>query len=249
MSRSLEYWKNVLQKAADRFCLDTETTGFGKQALVVQLGYCSSSDQRYDSHLLNWTKYGFEKIVDPEWLKARLDDVAYHMNAKGLTFPVTFEKLVTDGINPINVLRGYRKKLERQMATGGYVAGHNVIGFDLPLLQKLGKEFLGNWVDVDPDRVLDTSVIERSLQIDAVPNPGEKLGAFSRRILYKRLKGVSSSLGDHCVRKYRLAEKWGLDLSETHTAGFDSMLVCILLKEYEQLTPLHLKRAHDRVAT
>lgn len=247
MSRALVYWQDVLKQATNRFCFDSETTGFGKQCLVVQLGYCSSVDRKYDSHLLGWTKFGFEDIVDPVWLKGRIEAVASHMALRGTQYPVTFDDLDNFGLNPINVLRGYLKRIQRQLDEGGFIAGHNVVRFDIPLLERMCREFLGKWTPINPDRVLDTMAIERSVQTNEEPRHGEKLGEFTRRMIYSRMQGVQSSLADHCVNKYRLDKRYDIDLNQAHSAGFDSMLVCVLLEEYERLTSSSLEKARTRV--
>ena len=84
-------------------------------------------------------------------------------------------------------------------------------------------------------RMIECVVLKaQSEGLDRPPHPGETLAAW-----YKRVRGgfskIKWSLDGHCASKYRLAERFGLDLAGAHGAAFDCRLTHALFETYRQI--------------
>ena len=62
------------------------------------------------------------------------------------------------------------------------------------------------------------------------------MSAYFLRVMRKPVKGVYSNLDRHCVTKYKLTEKYDLNMADAHTAGFDAMLTHLLMEEFRELS-------------
>lgn len=254
MSEALSYWQSVLKPVRRYLSYDSETTGFSMQKdLTVEMGYCrwQNDKAKYDSHLLGWTRFGFERVVERRWLADKLNYVREQMEKNGNSYHVTLERIDNEGLHPVKLLKHYSNRMTEEIEAGGVIAGHSIIHFDIPRLAAAVSEFCGGEFDVPADKIIDTSIIEKSLILDQVPTANENYKQFCHRVRYIQAKGVKHSLSDHCATKYRLLEEYGLTEVDAHAAGFDAMLVHLLIDAIKGLTPAtyeKLSKAHERVS-
>lgn len=133
------------------------------------------------------------------------------------------------------MLRAYCELVEAQRAAGFKFVMHNGYNFDAPRLCNHFQRWLSRAVEFGPDEIWDTGMIEKALQLNAVPDRGESMRAWSRRVGGVRAKGVMWALDAHCVPKYGLVESHGLDESEAHGAGYDAYVTHLLFEVYRRM--------------
>jgi len=218
---------------------DCETSGFVRDKdLIVEMGHCLVEDGKPVDRLslvLDWTEHD---IVPDHWLRRRLDETRQAMAQDGKTYCMTYERMRAEGVRPPEkVLRFYydlfSTLIERRFlfaAHGGFfdeeMLAHAVAGFRIAD----GFQFPDN-------QLFDTMSIEKGNQLahdrNAQPRPGETLRSYFRRLRFLKGGGkVRSSLDQHCAVKYDLARRYGLDMSQAHSAGFDAYLVHLLMEEF-----------------
>jgi len=227
-------------------CFDMEGTGLKMaEDLIVELGNCRVIDckaQEFESLLVDWTTTPF---VDPEWLQTKLEGSHEIMKRKSGSAPkFTVEMLHKYGAAPDTALRTYVEILGQ----ADWVAGHNIIRFDLPRLSYSVSEWLGYEFRIPEGRVLDTAALEKARQLRIEPKPDESFYNFQKRVLNSYAgKGVKYSLINHVVPLYRLDEQYGLDMSQGHTAGFDAMLVHLFIEELRELLSSYDENKKDNM--
>ncbi len=109
---------------------------------------------------------------------------------------------------------------------GLWVVGHNVLRYDLPVLQNefFREGLLWIWRDL---KVLDTGAVVKAAQISERPHYNESFDGFQLRVLNTPRK-VAWSLDKYCVAAYALAE-YGVDTRLQHySAGYDCFVTAAL---------------------
>lgn len=216
---------------------DVETTGLIHTTdLITQLGYCVVCDRKpieNGSMLLDWTRH---KGVDQPWLYNRIDETVRRMASKGKTCHTEYAKLREQGIDPHAALEQFFALLADARARGDAFVAHNAWAFDIPMLHAHAGRFASGAFQFLPDEVYDTGVMEKANQMYAFPRQGETRQAFYKRIHAARMHGVTWSLDSYCMPHYGLIEKYGLDASKAHDAGFDCLATHHLFETFRELS-------------
>jgi hypothetical protein len=225
-------------------CVDCETSGLNfEKDLVIEFGACLVKDRVPVNRLnlvIDWTNHD---VVPDDWLKHRLDTLARHMEEDGRSWRLTYDVLKREGVKPQEALEFVLEYLEAFQEEGILLASHNGYSFDERMLAANFDGFLGV-----PDfrfgenGMFDTGAIEKASQLPTddrmLPRPLDTMESYFRRVCNAQIKGVRWNLDNHCMNKYRLFEKKGVDRSQCHTAGFDAYLVHLLMEEYRsRVTP------------
>lgn len=217
----------------DFVAFDVETTGLdvaSRDVHVVQFGYAVVRDGEIASWgdlPIDWTRGG--RPVPAASLGAALDAVRSRMAARGKPYHVDLALLTRDGAAPEEAFVEIKALLEE----GDAVVCHNGYAFDLPMLREFGRR-VGAKLSVDPERVIDTGMIEKAGQLAARPWISRR-DAWYADVARRRDKGVHWSLDGHCERVYRLSEHHGLDTANAHSAGFDAVACATLCLVYRDL--------------
>jgi hypothetical protein len=221
----------------DRYlALDVETSGGSKDDLVVMMGGClveGGTPQWYEDVIVDWFRYD-DGIVPNDWLEDRLRLCEYHMNQNSGFHGVTLERMRMEGRPVSEVIDHYLKLFQEVRGRHGIFLGHCFLTVDAPRITNFFQEFGGaDWKFYD-DEVLDTAALEKASVKGFLPCPGETVEEYLLRVIRERRSGLKYSL-DHCIAKYRLQERYQLDMEQRHTAGFDAMVSHLLMEEYRSM--------------
>jgi len=146
--------------------------------------------------------------------------VANYQKDRSLISPTTntvFLDIEADGLNPTKVHCAItkrsgeahlthlsRRSLMDELARGGQVCGHNVIGYDLPVLNRL-------WgIRIPQDRVVDTLVLSRLFHPDL--DGGHSLAAWGSRLGFPKgdhsdWSELSEEMVEYCKRDVDVTER------------------------------------------
>jgi DNA polymerase-1 len=146
--------------------------------------------------------------------------VANYQKDRSLISPTTntvFLDIEADGLNPTKVHCAItkrsgeahlthlsRRSLMDELARGGQVCGHNVIGYDLPVLNRL-------WgIRIPQDRVVDTLVLSRLFHPDL--DGGHSLAAWGNRLGFPKgdhsdWSELSEEMVEYCKRDVDVTER------------------------------------------
>ncbi len=233
-------WKSYL-------VYDIETTGLDfLNDVITQFGYLRIVDGKIakeDQIIIDWTK----SKLDQDWLKERLDKANEQLVARSGYPSLSYEELKT-GITPEKARDLIASILAGSHTFSQFKVGHNIHTFDNKFIcsfmrdtkyvsgQIYAHSRVANGLNSYYNDSVDTGVIEKACQIHEFPKSGESILAFSNRIKARKAKGVNWSLSGHCVSKYELDKKHGLDVSKAHTALYDSRVTHLLFEEYKSIT-------------
>src|SRR6516225_379357 len=198
---------------------DCETNGLeprSKQTLPVELGWCMVRDRialQEDSFLLNWALH---PDIDAVWFEQSVRDTHRRMLEKGIEKVITWEQLVADGHDPREVMPHFRQFLVEAQENNYKFVGHNIYGFDRPIVENATFTATGDMFRFDYRLFIDTGMIEKANTAGlAVPDLGQQ--AVFR--WYESVRGFVGrgkwNLG-LCAQRYGLVEKHGLNLAEAH---------------------------------
>jgi len=239
-----DHW---FQQFAGRFafpdnytCIDLETNGTNPERsaicvigiTVVRNNQPVSTDETY----LNWPDC---PDIDPVQFQEALQATETALRGRNQPFHHTWDRLQALGEPPRTVLENVLKMCEAMEARREILIAHNGWRFDIELLQA----HFHNWLDIpflfDPDLVYDTGIAEKASQLDDDDDPlpliGETMQQFAWRIGALRRRGIFWALDRYCDQQYALFEKAGIDRSQAHSAGADSLLVHYLMQEHKRL--------------
>lgn len=216
------------------FIFDIETTGFDpKVDLIWNVGWCVVVNRQItncEDLTLDWTRVG---ELNQNWLRSRIMRQQNQMSQSGRQCKLTYERLQT-GIEPWDVLDIYYQLLNQYVESDEQLVAHSG-NFDQRLVDSHTVRFLDrDKIKWRPNSLFDTGLLEKAAQMNRPPHPGETLEEWYRRIRGGRSR-VKWSLDGHCAEKYRLAERFGLDLDEAHGAGFDCRLTHALFETYRMI--------------
>lgn len=237
----LKKWSTELGSLpTDYITYDLETCGVDRyEDLIVELGYCPVIDQtsgEYHSHVVDWTT---EPGIDQDWLKFKLKSVAEHMAKSGRTSHMTYERMRREGSPPAVAFKEYRDLFDSARDNNIMIVGHNAVQFDNPFFEEAVREWLEDDSWKFPELVFDTAAVVKATIVQMPPWPEETLQQYFFRVLDRPAPGVKYNLDTYCVGRFGLKEKYpGLDISNAHTAGFDAMLIHLLLEEFRALGDL-----------
>lgn len=231
----LDKWSHDLGALPKEYITyDLETTGVDcEQDLIVELGYCAAIDGKaaeYHNHVLDWTRV---RGVDQTWLHYKLEECAKHMRKQGRTYHMSYERMKAEGSHPEVVIQDYKAIFDYAKENNIMIVGHNAVNFDNKFIEQAVYE----WLQVDdwkfPEYVFDTAAVVKATQLELPPYPEETLSQYFSRVLELPVAGVKYNLDTYCVKEFNLLDKFpSLDVTEAHSAGFDAMLVHLLLEEF-----------------
>jgi hypothetical protein len=158
------------------------------------------------------------------------------MAKTGRTYQMTYEALVGRA-DPAATLAEYRDLILAHRAGGYAFVMHNGFNFDAPRLCAAVDRWAppGPPLEFGADDIWDTGMLEKAGQINSVPDPADTMRAWARRVGGARVKGVAWALDRHCVPKYDLAARHGLDMAHAHGAGFDARVTHLLFETFREL--------------
>lgn len=241
--RSLEQTAQRVTIPRDYLLVDVETLGYGPQVPIVQVGWGVVHDAQLanvESLLLNWSlpDYG----LDQRWVQQEILRVTRQMAEQGKRYCTTYTRMCQEGLDPLEVIEVYAKLINDYLASGGFIVGHNVWKFDRQRIDHHCQEFFGAPMTWPPNSILDTGLVEKAAQMNRPPYSGETLDAW-----YGRISGAGSrvkwNLEHHCVTKYKLAERFGIDPTLAHDAGHDCRMTYCLFETFRQIAEVLLGKA------
>lgn len=242
--RDTSYWLRTLRDRGFHFpntyiVFDLETTGLDVTSdLAVQIGMMVVEDGEVTepprANVLNWADY---RGVNQHCLRDRLLTVARDMAAQDNPYPFTYEGL-REGCNPIKLLRGYLDLFRVWQDGGGHFLAHNGCKLDKPMMEQMFKKHLNETFHFDARFTIDTGLFEKAMQQPRLllPQNRDDLPAFYVKTIKCYSRGVKWSLFHHCVPKYKLAQKYDIDLSKAHSADFDCLVTHSLYQEMRKLS-------------
>ena len=242
-------------------CIDTEYCGHNpKKDLIIEVGHVLVENRQVVDKLgvvLDWSNHS---IVPDHWVRTALRRIELKMQEAGRHWRLTYDVMQKEGVKPEKVLDFYFKLIETATGRGLPLVAHNAFCADLKMLRGNFEGFLGRVLNVDDNMVFDTGAIEKASQALTsrdpeirykpgvwLPKPGETLGAYFRRIVAIRAKGIFWNT-EACAKKYDLLRKHSLDPGNHHTAEFDALLIHYLMEEFRsQITKVNVQE--DPVAS
>ena len=145
-------------------------------------------------------------------------------------------RLRDEGEHPITVLSALHQLICDHIRLGeGTIVGHNFWFFDREMLGAILKRFAPHMtIPWTLNSILDTGLIEKAIQNDSAPWPGDTADRWFDRISHTSSK-TKFSLSGHCDQKYQLSQRHQLDIKLAHTAAFDCYLTHYLLQTFKQV--------------
>jgi hypothetical protein len=190
-----------------------------------------------ESLLLNWSLPQYD--LDPAWIREQIDRITQQMAAQGKTYCTTYERMCSEGIDPIDGIEALLDLLQTYIKAGQKIVGHNAWAFDRVRVDHHTSQFFDEVIDWGTDSLIDTGMIEKAAQMNRPPYAGEPLSEW-----YSRVRGgfshIKWNLENHCVEKYRLVERFGVDPHLAHDAGHDCRMTHALFETYRQITEAFL---------
>jgi hypothetical protein len=225
----------------DYFTFDIESSGFSRENdLIVEWGHAIVEGREVvdrNNIVLNW--FARPDLVKADWLEFQLNRVARQMALNGRAWRLTPDFVRANGIDPYEALNWVHELLTTIQDSGTLLVSHGGWNFDCPMLCAHFAKDLDRDFTFNDNQMFDTSAIEKASQLvghpRALPQPGETLKAYFKRIGGWRQSGIEHNLDQHCVNKYKLVEKYGVDVATLHTAGEDAMLLHYLMEEFRGL--------------
>lgn len=232
-------WRDLIgTNLPSSYCsVDLETTGFSKDYdLIVEYGHCLVDNGQVVDRLnlvLDWTRH---PIIPQGWLAQQLDYVRNRMAERGMTYHMTMRRLRDEGIDPIKGLNFIYEFLSTLRSNGSFFTTHNGYRFDEDMLAHsfVGFEVCQTRFSFGDFSLFDTQAIEKSRVCARDPKArvrtDDTLRSWCKRLCYMNSGRLRTDLLS-CANKYRLPEKYGIDMAMAHTAGFDAYLTHLLFQE------------------
>ena len=220
--------------------LDCETTGFSKaRDFMVEAGWSVVKDNRIvhtTGLLLDWSRVPY---VDHNFIKSQLLRQATEYGRMGRPHYYSWERLCDEGEHPLEVIHTYSTLIyEHIKNASSMIVGHGLWRFDREVIDSHTQRFLqGYLLPWKMNTIFDTGLLEKAAQMNSPPWEGETLDEWLRRVNNSNSR-VKWNLEAHCVPKYRLVERYNVDMRLMHTAGFDCVLIHYLLDTFRQLTEI-----------
>lgn len=222
----------------DYFVLDIETLGYGKQVPIIQIGWGVVRDAQLvnvESLLLDWSDPHYGQ--DQDWVRSQIARITSDMAKKGKRYCTTYERMRAEGVDPEDAMRVYMQLIDGYLTDNQLIVGHNAWMFDRRRIDHHCQEFFGKTPAWTPNSIFDTGLVEKASQLNRPPWRGETLDEWYKRV-YGGHSKVKWNLESHCVEKYRLQERFGVDPSLAHDAGHDCRLTYCLFETYRQLAEI-----------
>ena len=156
------------------------------------------------------------------------------MRARGCVYHTPYARMLAEGFTPRDVLAGYLATIKEFLADGAGIAGHNVLGFDIPLLERHFAEFIGDNFIFPVEKVWDTGLTEKARQLEQLPTRNQTRLEFFQMIRGRWSKGIKWNL-PLCTQIYRLMDRLQIDPDADHDANYDCVLTHHLLEAQRAL--------------
>jgi DNA polymerase III epsilon subunit-like protein len=214
---------------------DTETTGL-KVAFdyIVQIGHLSVENRiprQPVETVLDWTRCDRASHGD---IRQRLYETEDDLRKQGRAYKFSYDRIAAEGVDPVAVLEIYHSLFKQHQDAGCYFLTHNGVRYDTQIVKHHFRRFLNMDFEFDNAKMIDTGLMEKAQQLGLLIHEGESLPSFYDRVSKEWGKGVYWSLDKHCIPKYKLDEKHGLDIKNAHHAGFDCLVTHLLLEEFRE---------------
>lgn len=221
--------------------LDIESTGYDmKIDVVTEIGHVLVQDGKVvdkSATLLDWTDHS---VVDYDWLRRRLASLNMQMQP-GVESHISIDSMRQRGVPPGRVFELYLQLLNLVRDKGIFVVGHNHVAFDEKMLKHNVVGFgYGDDFDFGPN-VFDVHAVERAHQLAdddrTATRSGESVREYMKRMAYMKPRDdrrVTSNLTPFCFKKYRLAERFGLDIGNSHRACDDAMATHLIVQVWRE---------------
>ncbi len=237
----------VLEALAKQFAfpstylvLDCETTGFSKaRDFMIDAGWAVVANNQIvhqESLLLDWSRV---PNVDHAFIRSQLLRQAEDYRKIGRPHYYPWERLCDEGEDPFEVVHTYAQLIYDHIKNSdSMIVGHGLWRFDREVVDSHTQRFLqGYLLPWKLNSIFDTGLLEKAAQMGRAPHDNETLDEWLRRVNNARSK-VKWNLENHCVPKYRLVDRYSVDMRFMHTAGFDCVLIHLLLDTFRQLTEI-----------
>lgn len=220
--------------------IDLETTGFGREDLIVQIGHTAVEDCKITDRMcfyLDWTRH---PGTDQEWLRNRLVqvkravEVDEHGEPTGRHYAPTYSALI-GGAEPLGTLAEYHQLLLAWRENNFGLVAHNGYRLEETFLTNHFQRFLNLAYVFGDNELWDTSSIEKASQVNMLPQPGDTLRDFCCRVSARRFKGVYHALDRVVVPKYGFDKLHGVNPDLMHDAGYDAWVTHLLFEKYREL--------------
>lgn len=216
--------------------IDVEASGkdFGTD-FVTEVGWAIIRNRRvvdYGGQVLNWSR-----ILSPQdwaWVAGRVYETGRLMVDKGREYHVTPELMLSEGVDPLAALDVYSGIIQDAVMRDELIMGHNAWFFDWHMIDSNLYRFLGRRMPWHADAIIDTGLIERGAQMGRLPWLGDTLDRWQHRASQYPYS-VKWSLDGHCLKKYKLIERFGLDLGQFHRAGYDCVAGHLLFETFRDI--------------
>lgn len=219
----------------DYVIFDVETTGLDvNRDYISQFGHMIVENRvphKPMATLLDWTRYG---RVNHGHVRERLLSVEYDFRKTGRCYRFDYDILAQYGADPEAVLEIYYDMFKDHQDAGGFFLTHNGIRYDTQIVASHFHRYLDTDFWFNPNQVVDTGLLEKALQLNMLPEPGETMPSYYWRVSELKAPGVYWSLSDHCVGKYRLDERFRLNMAGAHTSDFDCYVTHLLMETFRQ---------------
>ena len=110
------------------------------------------------------------------------------------------------------------------------IVGQNCVKFDIPFLEFKWTQY-GMPLKFPDETIFDTGMLIKAAVIKKCIGPTETNRAFFARIGREYAKGVYYALERFCMPYWHLPERYNLDVSKAHDAGFDAYVTSLVLRE------------------
>jgi len=237
----------VLTQLSQRFAfpdtylvLDVETTGFSKtRDFMIDAGWTVVKDRKIvhqEGLLLDWSKV---PNVDHGYIQSQLRRQAQEYRKLGRPHYYSWERLCDEGEHPFDVLHAYVTLIYDHIKNNeSMIVGHGLWRFDREVIDSHTQRFLqGYLLPWQLNSIFDTGLLEKAAQMNTPPWPTDTLDEWLKRT-NNQFGKVKWNMESHCAPKYRLVERYGVDMRMMHTAGFDCVLIHYLLDTFRQLTEI-----------
>ena len=222
----------------DYLVFDLETTGFDRRRdLVWSVGWAVVRNCQVVANeevILDWTQ---NRTIDQDRLRSRITLQHEQMAGSGRSCQLTYDVL-RHGVEPCGGLGMFLAFLADAARAGEYLVGHGCWGFDKPMLDAQATRWGFGSVPWDRSAVIDTGLIELAAELTEEPGRcpprNETLDAWYYCLMKLRSR-AHWSLADHCTRKYRLAERFNLNMRQSHGAAFDCRVTHHLVETFRDV--------------